>query len=457
MMATGVYAIPKVESQAQRSVVTNTTPIGAYRGAGRPEATAAIERAVDLFAAEIGMDPAEVRRRNLLAPVRRSRTRTPTGATYDCGDYPRRARPGPRRPPATTTCAPSRPRRRAAGDRVALGIGAVDLRRDHRRAHRRRRSTAGSRCARRRRRRVVVYTGTLAARPGPRHRLRHDGAATRSASRSTASRSCTATPTWCRAAAGTMGSRSLQLGGAAVHEAAPSRWSTRPAAAAAELLEAAAADVVLDADRGASTSPGTPAVRRSWAEVAPARRRRRPARRARLHRRPARRSRSAPTSPSSRSTPRPARCGCVRLVAVDDAGRILNPLLVEGQIHGGIAQGVAQALFEEVALRRRRQPAHRQPSPTTPSSSAAELPSLRARRHGDARRRSTRSAPRASASPARSARRRRCRTRSSTRSPTSASATSTCRARPSGCGGPSPPPAENVLRQAQQRPCRRGQ
>ena len=65
-MASGVYDIPKVECTAA-SVVTNTTPTVAYRGAGRPEATAAIERAMDLFAAEIGMDPAEVRRRNLIA------------------------------------------------------------------------------------------------------------------------------------------------------------------------------------------------------------------------------------------------------------------------------------------------------------------------------------------------------------------------------------------------------
>ena len=62
-----------VEADA-RVVVTTTTPIGAYPGAGRPEATAAIERAVDLFAAEVGIDPAEVRRRNLLPAVRRPRT-----------------------------------------------------------------------------------------------------------------------------------------------------------------------------------------------------------------------------------------------------------------------------------------------------------------------------------------------------------------------------------------------
>jgi len=62
MMAQGTYDIPKVEFNS-RSVTTNTTPTVAYRGAGRPEATAAIERAMDLFAAEIGMDAAEVRRR----------------------------------------------------------------------------------------------------------------------------------------------------------------------------------------------------------------------------------------------------------------------------------------------------------------------------------------------------------------------------------------------------------
>ena len=67
MMAAGTYGIPAVTCEV-RSVVTNSVPTGAYRGAGRPEATAAVERAVDLFAAEVGLDPAEVRRRNLLPP-----------------------------------------------------------------------------------------------------------------------------------------------------------------------------------------------------------------------------------------------------------------------------------------------------------------------------------------------------------------------------------------------------
>ena len=84
-MAPGTYDIPRVECNT-KSVVTNTTPIEAYRGAGRPEATAAIERAFDLFAREIGMDPVEVRRRNLIGADAFPFT-TQTGAVYDSGDY----------------------------------------------------------------------------------------------------------------------------------------------------------------------------------------------------------------------------------------------------------------------------------------------------------------------------------------------------------------------------------
>jgi CO/xanthine dehydrogenase Mo-binding subunit len=84
-MAPGPYAFPRAEAVAT-SVVTNTTPVGAYRGAGRPEATAAVERAIDLFAAEIGADPAEVRRKNLLPAFTEPHT-TAFGAVYDSGDY----------------------------------------------------------------------------------------------------------------------------------------------------------------------------------------------------------------------------------------------------------------------------------------------------------------------------------------------------------------------------------
>ena len=85
LMTSGPYKIDKAESVAA-VVVTNTTPIGAYRGAGLPEATAAIERAIDLFAVEAGVDPAEVRRKNLL-PEFTEPHQTKFGALYDTGNY----------------------------------------------------------------------------------------------------------------------------------------------------------------------------------------------------------------------------------------------------------------------------------------------------------------------------------------------------------------------------------
>ena len=84
-MLTGCYDIPSVGFSSV-SVVTNTTPTGAYRGAGRPEAAAAIERAVDACAMDIGMDPTEVRRRNFLSPQNFPLV-TKTGSAYDSGEY----------------------------------------------------------------------------------------------------------------------------------------------------------------------------------------------------------------------------------------------------------------------------------------------------------------------------------------------------------------------------------
>ena len=146
-----------------------------------------------------------------------------------------------------------------------------------------------------------------------------------------------------------MGSRSLQHGGAAVNKAAV-ELVEKAQKLAADLLEADEADIVLDKDAGAFHVAGTPAVSQ---DVGRARRRRRSRRRSaddrhRLQRQRRRRSRSVPTSPSSRSTPRPARCGTSATSPATTPARVLNPLLLEGQIHGGIAQGTAQALLEEV-------------------------------------------------------------------------------------------------------------
>ena len=85
LMATGNYHIPSVDFKAS-SVFTNTIAVAAYRGAGRPEAIYYIERAIELIAAELGIDSVEIRRRNYLKPAQFP-YKTPTGSTYDTGDY----------------------------------------------------------------------------------------------------------------------------------------------------------------------------------------------------------------------------------------------------------------------------------------------------------------------------------------------------------------------------------
>ena len=342
MMTTGVYDVTNAEFSAE-SVVTNTTPLVAFRGAGRPEATAAIERSVDLFAAEIGMDPAEVRRRNLLAddvfPYD-----TPGGATYDIGAYG------------------------AALDLLLESAGYDELR-----AEQQRRRDAGAT-------KVLglglsVYVEITALGGGSEFgsvELRSDGtflAKTGSSPYGQGHKTA-----WAMLVADrlgvpidqvevvfgdtdviptgsvTGGSRSVQVAGSAIHDAA-GKLHDLARDAAADLLEANADDLVLgepgDDGRRRFHVAGVPAVSVGWDEVAT----------------------TASANPlvgvSDFNAPGPTfpfgahlavvevdiETGAVeltRLVAVDDAGTILNPLLADGQVHGGLAQGAAQALLEEV-------------------------------------------------------------------------------------------------------------
>jgi aerobic carbon-monoxide dehydrogenase large subunit len=117
-MLCGVYRIPRVSCRA-RSVVTNTTPIGPYRGAGRPEASALIERAIDLLAVEFALDPVELRRRNFVTDFPHA---TVTGVTYDTGDYAL-ALDEALRQAGYEDLRTEQAERRAAGDEVCLGIG----------------------------------------------------------------------------------------------------------------------------------------------------------------------------------------------------------------------------------------------------------------------------------------------------------------------------------------------
>ena len=436
-MSSGVYAIPNIECHTT-SVVTNTTPIVAYRGAGRPEATAAIERAMDLFAAEIGMDPVEVRRQEPDPQVRRAAHHRPSARRTTSATTRRRST---RRsaPPATPSCAPSRRPAGPAGDPKQLGIGVsvyVEITGGVAPA-RRGRQDRGAR--RRRRRRLHRH---LAARPGPRHGVVDDRPSEQTGIPMDQIDVVWGDTDLVPAGGGTMGSRSLQQGGAAVHAGRRASSSTRPQELAAELLEADVADVVLDKDAGrvprgrhARRRPdlGRPGRRRDGRGTGSARR-------STVHRGGRHLPLRLPTSPWSRSTPRPGKVRHLRHVACDDAGRVLNPLLLEGQIHGGIAQGAAQALLEEVRY-------DEDGNPVTSNLadyafiSAAELPSfevvhmetptpvnpLGAKGIGESRHHRL-DARRAVGRDRRAA-------------ATSASATSTCRRPPSGSGRPSRPPA----------------
>ena len=121
-MMTGVYDIANVGFTARVGGHQHHPDHGAYRGAGRPEAAAAIERAVDLFAAEIGIDPAEVRRRNLVARFADPYT-TAIGTRLRRRRLRRRASTAPSTRPATTTLRAEQAHRRARRRRTLLGIG----------------------------------------------------------------------------------------------------------------------------------------------------------------------------------------------------------------------------------------------------------------------------------------------------------------------------------------------
>src|SRR5262249_27324771 len=120
MMSVGVYDIPKVRFKTA-TVLTNNTTVGAYRGAGRPEATQLIERVLDVAADKLGMDPAEIRRANYLAPSKFPLT-TPTGASYDSGEY-ERALDAALQAASYADLRAEQAARRAGGGSKQLGIG----------------------------------------------------------------------------------------------------------------------------------------------------------------------------------------------------------------------------------------------------------------------------------------------------------------------------------------------
>jgi len=340
LMTTGPYDIPKAEAIA-KVVVTNTTPIGAYRGAGRPEATAALERAIDLFATEIGVDPADVRRKNLLAPFTEPH-RTAFGALYDTGDYvvaldkalAAADYPALRKEQAE---------RRASGSVRQLGIGVASYVEitgmgDGEGTPPEENAT------------VEVHpdgTATILTGTSP-HGQGHATAWAMLASDELGIPVEKITLKWgdtdlIPEGGGTGGSRSLQQGGAAVQQAAQELVEVAKQRAAAE-LEASAADLVFDKTRSAFNVAGDPEASVPLTQLAE---------NERLVIRTVFSQPGAtfPFGTHVAVTEVDTETGKVtlqRVITVDDAGVVLNPLLAEGQRHGGIGQGAAQAFLEEV-------------------------------------------------------------------------------------------------------------
>lgn len=342
-MSVGVYQIPAVEINT-RCVLTNTTPVAAYRGAGRPEAAYYIERMMDLAARQLGIDPTAIRRKNFIPP-NAFPYQTPTGATYDSGNYERAL--GKALELAGYDALRAEQAQRHADSGLLLGIG------------------------------VAAFVETCA--PGPYEsaavRVEPSGSVTvftgispHGQGQGTTFAQITAdeigadydkivvkygdtaiTPM----GIGTYGSRGLAVGGAALLRAAAA-LRAKAQQIAAHILEAAVEDIVLE--NGQYQVRGVPSKGLTLAQIAE-----------RAY------SDNLPDSITSglETTEfyRPIgdglypfgvhiavveverETGIVHLrdyVSIDDCGPRISPLLVEGQIHGGLAQGIGQALWEEM-------------------------------------------------------------------------------------------------------------
>lgn len=339
LMCTGTYRIPRVAFSA-RSMVTNTAPVGAYRGAGRPEATAFLERSMDLLARRLDIDPVEIRRRNLLKPHNTNHV-TPSGAIYDSGDYPG-ALDRVVEASGYETLRREQSIGRARGDRWLLGIGISTY---------------------------IEVTGNGPTQEFASVAIETDGSATVLSGVSSHGQGHQTTYAQIAAAQlglpvdkirviqsdtavvprgnGTYGSRSLQLAGSAVDKAAEAVVD-KASQLAAERLEANAADMVVYDGVGVGII-GSPASAISWAELAPLA----------VELDLDQGARTYPSGAHVSVVEVDRETGAVRLIrhiTVDDCGNVVNPMLAQGQQHGGIAQGVAQALWEEMVYTTDGQP-----------------------------------------------------------------------------------------------------
>ncbi len=331
----GSYRTPALHVRV-RGVFTNTQPVDAYRGAGRPEAAYALERVIDHAARSLGLPPAEIRRRNFIPPTAMPYA-TPLGLTYDSGDFRQNLDDALGMADAAGLDARKAEARRR-GKRRGLGLSTyieacsgggpeqatVEILRDGRAIVMIGTQTNGQG-------HETAYKQILCDRLGiPPEDIEVVQGDTDRVS-------------W---GSGTGGSRSVPVGGAALAESA-TRVIAKASAIAADLLEAAAVDVafengvftIVGTDHAVSlkqvaeTAAGAGGV--AFSEMA-------------------RWSPPASTFPNGchicevEVDPDTGGVEVVRYTVVDDFGAVVNPALVKGQVHGGVVQGLGQALHERV-------------------------------------------------------------------------------------------------------------
>ena len=350
LMANATYDFPAIRTTLTE-VFTNKTPTDAYRGAGRPEATYFVERAMDMLAHELKMDPGEVRRKNFISAAAFPFA-TQMGAVYDSGNYDA-ALDLALQTANWSQLKAERDRARAEGRLVGLGLAMyVEV------------------CG-------MGPSSTMAPTGGWEHAqvtVERDGriSATTGASPHGQGNETTFAQMLAdqfgvpfehitilhgdtaivKQGVGTFGSRSQAVGGTAL-QMAGAKVKEKMAKFAAELVEAHEEDLVFE--NGTIAVKGAPASAKKFADVAayayvpvPLPKGLEPGL-----------SEEAFFEPTSNTYP----FGChismleidretgeptlLKLVAVDDAGNLINPLIVEGQIHGGLAQGIGQAMIEE--------------------------------------------------------------------------------------------------------------
>ncbi len=357
-LLSGLYKVPGIWGEMW-GTLTNTVPVDAYRGAGRPEASYLLERLVDLAARDLGMDPLDIRRKNFIPPDEFP-YQTPVAFMYDSGDYNklfdkaveladyqgmRKAQEEARKQGrlvgiGITGCieasgpAPSAVAG-ALGSAVGFWESAVI------RVH-----PSGK---------VTVFTGSHAHGQGHETTFAQIVADELGVSMDDVEivHGDTASVPF---GMGTYGSRSAAVGGSAIVNAAR-KVREKAMKIAAHQLEAAEEDVVYDQESGKIYVKGAPDKAKAFGEIALAA--------YTAHNLPpgleAGLEESAFYDPANFTFPNSAHIAQVevdpdtgkvtiqRYVAVDDVGKVINPMVVEGQIIGGIVQGVGQALSEHGA------------------------------------------------------------------------------------------------------------